>query len=204
MKKTLVTFASAMVLTMAFSQQASARDGFYVAVRGGNTNYNLNNKEDNATSTARVEFGDAWNMSGAIGYKYKYFRVEGEYIYRDTIEDTYYDTDGDISNKASLDTDSFMLNAYLDFMPNYWISPYINGGIGLTRIDLENQDAPFNINQKRTYSKDNFTWALGAGLSIRLNKCLNIDGGYRYLDMGDINDANINAHEVYGGLRFTF
>ena len=94
-----------------------------------------------------------------------------------------------------------MANIYLDLMPNYWISPYLNAGIGITRIDVSIQDPGA---EKVTYSEDNFTWMLGGGLSLRLNRCVNIDAGYRYLDMGDINKANINAHEWYGGLRFTF
>ena len=199
MKKTLVTMASALVLTMAVAAPASARDGFYIAARGGNTDYNMNDKEDNAVSKSRAEFGDTWMVSGALGYKYKYFRIEGEYIYRDDIDEEY--PTGRSTYKSSLESDSFMANIYLDLMPNYWISPYVNGGIGITRLDLSNQDPG---GDKVTYSEDNFTWALGGGLSIRLNRCLNIDAGYRYLDMGDINKANINVHEWYGGLRFTF
>lgn len=199
MKKTLLLTASALVLTLAVAAPASARDGFYVALRGGNTNYNLNNKDDNISSKSRTDFGDTWMMSGALGYKYKYFRIEGEYIYRDDIDDEY--AIGRGKYKSTLESDSFMANVYLDLMPNYWVSPYIMGGIGITRIDLSNQDSGA---EKVTYSEDNFTWALGGGLSVRLNRCLNIDAGYRYLDMGDIGKANINAHEVYGGLRFTF
>ncbi len=199
MKKTLVTMASALVLTMAVAAPASARDGFYVALRGGNTDYNMNDKEDSAVSKSRAEFGDTWMMSGALGYKYKYFRIEGEYIYRDDIDEEY--RSGRSTSKSSLESDSFMANIYLDLMPNYWISPYLNAGIGITRIDVSIQDPGA---EKVTYSEDNFTWMLGGGLSLRLNRCVNIDAGYRYLDMGDINKANINAHEWYGGLRFTF
>ena len=47
MKKSLVTFASALVLASAFVSNASARDGFYFGLRGGATNYNFNNKESN-------------------------------------------------------------------------------------------------------------------------------------------------------------
>ncbi len=191
--------ASALVLTMAVAAPASARDGFYVALRGGNTDYNMNDKEDSAVSESRAEFGDTWMMSGALGYKYKYFRIEGEYIYRDDIDEEY--RSGRATYNSSLESDSFMANIYLDLMPNYWISPYLNGGIGITRIDLSNRDPG---GDKVTYSKVNFTSALGGGLSLRLNRCVNIDAGYRYLDMGDINKANINVHEWYGGLRFTF
>lgn len=201
MKKSMVTLASALVLSMAAASTASARDGFYLAVRGGMDSYNLNDKDDSAAVSSRADFGDVWMMSGAIGYRYSYFRIEAEYVYRDDSDDTYPAGSGPIEGKrhSVLESDSFMANAYIDFMPNYWISPYVSGGIGWTRLDVTNTDS-----RTYTYSSDNFTWSLGGGLSLRLNRCLNLDAGYRYVDMGDIEKANVNAHEYYGGLRFTF
>lgn len=207
MKRTFTTLASALVLTMAVSATAEARDGFYIAVRGGISDYNLNAKDDNATSTAKVDFNTVWNVSGALGYKYKYFRIEGEYTYRNDDDDSYTETFGsgdtaiDITHHTSLESDTFMANVYLDVMPNYWISPYFSGGIGITRLTLKNQDVGGDA---QNWDKDNFTWQLGAGLSLRLNRCLNLDAGYRYVDMGEIDDADVNAHEWYGGLRYTF
>ena len=201
MKKSLTTLASALVLTMAISATAEARDGFYIAVSGVLTDYNLNSKDDAVSDTARMDFNSVWNVSGALGYKYKYFRIEGEYTYRDDDEDDYKNSFGRVASRSSLESDSFMANAYLDIMPNYWISPFISGGIGMTRLDVTNQDVGA---AKKSWSEDNFTWQLGAGLSLRINRCLNFDAGYRYVDMGEIDDADINGHEWYGGLRYTF
>lgn len=206
MKKSLVTFASALVLASAFVSNASARDGFYFGLRGGATNYNFNNKEDSATNKSKLDFGNVWNISGAVGYRYGFVRLEAEYIYRDDVDDKFEDASNHPLN-ATMESDSFMANAYLDFMPNYWISPYIHGGIGLTRLDLSYNDISSGgvpDANKIKHSADNFTWTVGGGISLRLNKCVNLDAGYRYMDMGDINDANFNAHEVYGGLRYTF
>ncbi len=202
MNKTFATVASALVLTMAVAATAEARDGFYIAVRGGYTDYNMNSDKDNAATTAKFDFNGVWNISGALGYKYKYFRVEGEYVYRDDDDDEYTGLVG--GHKTSIETDSFMANAYLDIMPNYWISPYFMGGLGVTRVELSNQDIPTVIGTKETFDKDNFTWQIGAGLSLRLNRCLNFDMGYRYVDMGTIEKADVNAHEYYGGFRYTF
>ena len=207
MKKTYLMTASALVLTMAVAATAEARDGFYIAARGGYTDFNVNSKEDNVSTSAKVELGSGWHASGAIGYKKGYFRLEGEYIYRDDSDDEYPSkTTPGAGHKTVLESDSFMANAYLDIMPNYWISPYITGGIGLTRLDLENTDFASGgmVSNKETDSANNFTWQVGAGLSLRLNRCLNLDAGYRYIDMGEIDDADMNAHEWYGGLRYTF
>lgn len=207
MKKTYLMMVSALVLTMAVAATAEARDGFYIAARGGYTDFNVNSKEDNVSTSAKVELGSGWHASGAIGYKKGYFRLEGEYIYRDDSDDEYPSkTTPGAGHKTVLESDSFMANAYLDIMPNYWISPYITGGIGLTRLDLENTDFASGgmVSNKETDSANNFTWQVGAGLSLRLNRCLNLDAGYRYIDMGEIDDADMNAHEWYGGLRYTF
>ena len=200
MNKIFATAASALVLTLAVSSVAEARDGFYVAVRGGYTDYNLNDENDSVSRAARIDLNGTWNVSGALGYKYKYFRLEGEYIYRDD-EDDHYES-GLSKYDVSQESDSFMLNAYVDFMPNYWISPYVAGGIGISRLEIEHKDTQFGY--KQSWDEDNFTWMLGAGLSLRLNRCLNFDAGYRYMDMEEIDHGETTAHEWYGGLRYTF
>ena len=201
MRKILATTASALVLSLAVSTAAEARDGFYVAVRGGYTDYNLNDKDDSSVDSARIELSSTWNVSGAIGYKYKYFRIEGEYIHRKNASDTY--SDGPFSKyKADIKSGSWMLNAYLDLMPNYWISPYIAGGVGMTNLEVEYEDASGLYGEK--WDEDNFTWMVGAGLSLRVNRCLNLDFGYRYMDMEEIGNGEFTAHEWYGGLRYAF
>lgn len=205
MKKTLLAATSAMVLAISAASSAYAKDGFYLGVRGGNTNFNLNNKEDASTDTARADYGDTWHISGALGYKYKYFRLEGEYIFRNKIDDNYFDGPSNFAytRNVKLDADTFLANAYIDIMPNYWISPFITGGIGMSRLELESK-VNDNISPTVKESDKTFTWAVGAGVSIRLNRCLNLDAGYRYVDMGELGDAEFTLHEVYGGLRFTF
>ncbi len=200
MNKIFATAASALVLTLAVSSVAEARDGFYVAVRGGYTDYNLNDQDDSVSRAARIDLNGTWNVSGALGYKYKYFRLEGEYIYRND-EDDHYES-GLSKYDVSQESDSFMLNAYVDFMPNYWISPYVAGGIGISRLEIEHKNSESGYGY--SWDEDNFTWMLGAGLSLRLNRCLNFDAGYRYMDMEEIDYGETTAHEWYGGLRYTF
>ena len=205
MKKTLVTLASALVMTTALASNASARDGVYLAVRGGWSDYNMNKDSDSTTTTARADFGDTWMVSGALGYRYKFFRIEAEYIHRGDEEDSFKYNDGyaDRERKSSLESDSYMANAYIDILPNYWISPYISGGIGMTSLSLTNED-PGGLSVQESHDKDNFTWTAGGGLTLRLNRCLNIDFGYRYFSFGKLEESNVNAHEYYGGLRYTF
>ncbi len=200
MQKRFLTIAAALLLSTVMVGTASARDGWYAAVRGGITNSNLNDKDDSATTTAAVDFDNVWMMSGAVGYRYSYFRAELEYTYREDHEET--------SSRGGSGTEfgvqNLMLNGYFDFLPNYVISPYISAGIGWSQVSMDIFSTNFGERITENNDSDNFTWSLGAGATIRVNKCLNIDAGYRYIDMGDIESANVNAHEIYFGLRYTF
>ena len=190
-----------MAISHVNATPASARDGFYVAARGGITGYNLNDEEDSAADDARVDFDDVDMLSGALGYRVSYFRFEAEYTYRDNVDNDYKDPGFSGKSRSTFESDSFMANAYIDFLPNYWISPYVSGGLGLSRLEMTNEDTGGDFQK---WDSDSFTWSAGAGATIRLNKCLNLDAGYRYLDMGSLAKATANSHEYYGGVRFTF
>ena len=202
MKKGLVLACSAMALVFAMSSAAEARDGFYLTARGGMTWNNLNSKKDAVSEDKVSKLDHVGVYSGAIGYKYKYLRGEFEYVWRADAEEDI-STDGTGSGTMSVKSESYMFNMYLDFMPNYWISPYIGGGIGMSKMELMNKNEG-SLAQEQTWEKNTFTWQVGTGLTIRLNRCLNIDAGYRYYTLGKIEGAEVNTHEWYGGIRFTF
>ena len=203
MKKTLVCAVSALVLGLALAPVAEARDGVYVAVRGGISDQNIKDAKDSAMDDALDELDSVGMVSGAIGYKYSYFRAELEYTWRDDYSDNRYMVGGLLNEE--LKSSSYMLNAYVDFMPEYIVSPYISGGIGYTDIEVNETtiDTAFG-KSKYTWDKNAFTWSLGAGATLRINRCLNLDAGYRYLNYGKIEGARMKSHEWYGGLRYTF
>ncbi len=202
MKKALLAAVSAAVLFAA--AEASARDGFYLGIKGGTANANLNDTEDSVVDEAIFDFDYEWFFAGSLGYRYSFMRFELEYTHRNEYEVKANDEEGGLKSK------SYMANVYLDFAPYYVVSPYISGGLGFTDLKLSHTTTGTNFGQADT---TNFTWSLGGGLTVRINKCLNMDLGYRYLDMGnvDINtpigkvgELDVNAHESYMGLRYTF
>lgn len=204
MNKLAKLAAVALVSSFILSPAAEARDGFYLAVRGGMVWNNFNDKKDAVTKDSKTDLGRVNEFSAAVGYRYKFFRGEFEFINRD-------DTDGEPVSIAgihvfdmSVGSTSYMFNGYIDFLPNYWISPFITGGIGWSKLELMH-DGVGGGNVSHKWKKDRaFTWQAGAGLSIRINKCLNIDTGYRYWTLGKIEGGEVNAHEWFAGLRFTF
>ncbi len=206
MKKIFFMALSAALFSTVISATASARDGAYLAIRAGSVNENMNSDDDSVYDDNRLDFDYVWFVSGAVGYRWNYWRAELEYTYRNDFDDNIPSgIHPDVFSHMVLKSKSVMANAYFDFMPNYVISPYISGGIGWTYLEMEEKSHTFGLVQPaQSFDETNFTWSLGAGLTIRINKCINIDGGYRYIDMGEIEHANINAHEVYGGIRYTF
>ena len=200
MKKGLVLTCMGLAFGLLTSTVAEARDGFYLTARGGKTWLNLNNSEDSVSKKSELSFDPVTMYSGAVGYKYKYFRGEIEYIVRDGAEADTYNVLGNVSSTSEVEVSSIMLNAYIDFMPNYWISPYITGGIGYSEITFSYEDS----HDEYSVDENKFSWQAGAGLTLRLNKCLNIDAGYRYYTLGKIEEGEVNGHEWYAGIRFTF
>jgi opacity protein-like surface antigen len=200
MKKGLVLACMGMTLSLIASTAAQARDGFYLSARAGKTWFNTNRKDESVSTKADISFDPVTMYSGALGYKYKYFRGEIEYVVRDEAEEETYNSDGDIANTTYVEANSIMLNAYIDFLPNYWISPYITGGIGYSEIKFTLDDG----HDETVVDENKFSWQAGAGLTLRINKCLNIDGGYRYYTLGKIEEGEVNGHEWLIGLRFTF
>ena len=139
-------------------------------------------------------------MAGAaLGYRYTYFRAELEFTWREETEKKTGEIDA--RNTSTFQTMSYMLNLYADLTPYSMFTPYVMAGIGMTNIEYEFQG--FGRRAVK-YEEDNFTWAVGGGLSAKLTNRINIDIGYRFLNMGEIESASIRAHEVYGGFRYVF
>ena len=183
-------------------------DGPYLAVRGGVSNHSLGDKDENVATDKKLDVDDnSMMLSGAIGYRWGYFRLEAEYVYRKDTEDSELKiTQGLTSTfvtrrSAEFSSESYMANLYWDLSPYTMFTPYLSGGLGLTKLEYTFQNTGL---PSITYDEDNFTWSVGAGLSAQVTTRFNIDVGYRYYDMGELADGDIHNHEVYGGMRYVF
>lgn len=200
---------SAIALGLALANTAKAEcNGIYLGVRGGGSSPTIDDKHKDSN---RFDIGGTDLMlSGALGYRYEYFRAEVEYIWRNTNEDEKtirvpIEGREDIvsTSKGEFDYESYMFNVYVDLAPYSWFTPYISAGVGLTELEYNftynNSDG-----ESDNYKKDRFTWSVGAGLSAKMTNRLNLDVGYRYFDFGKLGDGQIHSHEIYGGLRYVF
>ena len=206
MLKKMLAGASAVVLGLVAAADAMAEcDGIYLGLRGGVAEPDIG---DRHTSGDRLDIDDnLFMLSGAIGYRYQYFRAEVEYIWRDKSEDSetlvipMEGRDPIVSTSTgTFEYDSYMFNVYYDFSPYTWFTPYLQAGIGVTNLEYK-----FSYDDGRdSYKKHNFTWVLGGGISAKMTNRLNIDVGYRYYDMGKIGDGKVHNQEIYGGVRYVF
>lgn len=212
MKKILLSAAAILSIVFISGNSALAScDGPYLAIRGGVANHTLGDKDENVATDKKLDVDDNSAMfSGALGYRYKYFRIEAEYVYRKDSEDSNTSfaelpTGSFVMSRrtAEFSSKSYMANIYWDLSPYTMFTPYVSAGLGITSLEYT-----FKMNDSYgntvKYDEDNFTWSVGGGISAQVTTRFNIDLGYRYYDMGELDSGAIHNHEVYGGLRYTF
>lgn len=115
----------------------------------------------------------------------------------------FFDLDDKILNtdlKAKLN--SYFLNFYYDFYSQSNCIPYVNLGLGLSRIDFTaNIEDIIEINRKETA----FAWQIGAGTYYKISDNLLTDFGFKY-SQASFNDLDIDANifSISLGLRYNF
>ena len=209
MFKKLLTGASVIALGLVLANEVKAEiecNGVYLAGRGGISNPKIRDKGENLGGTKLEIDSTLLMLSGALGYRYNYVRAELEYIWRDKSTETHTFTREPFpgvvitsNSKAQFEYTSYMFNFYVDLSPMTWFTPFVHAGIGWTDLTYT-----FNYTGQPTakYDENNFTWSAGAGISAKLTNRWNLDAGWRYFDFGKIDKARLDAHEIYGGLRY--
>ena len=123
-----------------------------------------------------------------------------------------------------------LANLYVDLGTWSGFTPYVGGGLGVSRIQITSDTnwymsngLPYHITTDGFYFnwdrsidliRYQFAWALMAGVSYAITPELALDVGYRYINLGTISgiqDATgnsytkvVDAHEVRLGLRYLF
>ena len=210
----LLLSASALAIGMVAASQAMADcNGLYLAARGGVVKHKFEGSNHGGNGNSLNDFNkNKFMMSGALGYRYNYFRGELEYVWRakNKVSKNRMIGDTSVGNHYTFKSQSYMLNGYIDLAPYSWFTPYVGAGIGYTKLKLNGRDYVGSGTTDWRSNKTNFTWSVGGGLSIKVTNRFNVDAGYRYYDMGDIKGYtggeknDITAQEVYGGIRYVF
>lgn len=199
MSKKFLTAVSMIAFSLGMASAAKAGcDGIYVGVRGGVINHNVGDNSE--TMGDRFDVDDNSLIGGiALGYRYGYLRTELEYTWREQT-----DKSEGMGASSDFESESYMLNFFVDLSPYTMFTPYLMAGVGYSNLDASTTSVIANRKVKRGYSEDNFTWALGGGISAQVTTRINADIGYRFWNMGDIEKASVRAHEFYVGARYVF
>lgn len=99
---------------------------------------------------------------------------------------------------------SYMANAYFDYLTCTPWTPYVGAGIGISHLK-----ADFGETGKST---NNLAWQVMAGLAYDITSNWTVDAGYRYADLGRVRKnygdgvAKVTArdHEIQLGVRYNF
>jgi opacity protein-like surface antigen len=210
MKKTfLITAACAM--TLSISSIAFSAEGPYVS---GNLGLAIPSDSDLTDSTLpgitiNIESDSGLALGVAAGYAFaNNTRIEGEIAYQKNDLDkaslfgVNVDLTGDTSSLALL------LNGYYDFKNASAFTPFISGGIGMAKVEINDMNIPGsglpNTNEDDTV----FAYQVGVGVSYAVNEKVSLDVKYRYFGTADpefdTTEAEYSSHNVYAGIRVSF
>ncbi|HEI8867941.1 outer membrane protein [Serratia sp. AKBS12] len=137
----------------------------------------------------------------ALGYQYgNGWRTEGEYTFRQKTEYTSgSSTFANSDNHLQTNVERLMLNVYRDYALGHDFSVFATAGVGISKIKAGGwQGVPSR--EYDSTSQSNFTYAIGGGVSYAPLERLNVDLGYRYVDMGKI-ESGYNTFANARGLK---
>lgn len=187
----------------------------YVRVDGG---YSFQHKPDisktvgyapwgGGTEATNEDLEDTYFIEGGIGCNvWSNFRVDGVLGYRGEADmsEAFGGLDGNVSTFYGF------LNVYYDIITWGRLTPYIGGGIGFARHEINDISLPATVSEGKSTE---FVWNAQAGVAVSVTHNLALDVGYRYVDWGDaesgsnpdtLNVDDMSSHDIRVGLRWSF
>lgn len=165
------------------------------------TRYEWNSGKKTRDFYLAGQAGGSFPASGDLENDGVYGLAAGWYVndnIRMELEGAYRTNDFETGGRS--DTWNTMLNAYWDFHNSSSITPYLGFGAGWAFNKLKDTASD---------DKDNgFTYQAIAGASIDMTDSLALTVDYRFVDTDKFKytagDFDYRAHEVHGGLRYSF
>jgi opacity protein-like surface antigen len=96
--------------------------------------------------------------------------------------------------RADISALAALLNAYVEFAPAGVVTPYVGGGIGVSRIEATDWRVtrPDGRAGRRPDADGwNFAWALAGGVGVEVSERVVLDAGYRYLSLGSAETGRV-------------
>ena len=158
-----------------------------------------------------INFDVGYGLSGALGYHWGLFRVEGEITYAESDIDEVEVVGIGFSGSGDVSSLGFMANAFKDFEIGDGWQFNIGGGIGYAIVSIN--DA--SVGGVPLADDDDwvFAYQLGTGIGYQMSPTTTLSLDYRYFatvdpEFNDVDgipfEAEYDSHVIRIGVRFNF
>ena len=198
-----------LTLSLSLFTTTVVADSEYYYLKGGVGFNNIKTaKFSNHDFEGNIRLADSFPLiESGIGFRFANgIRIEGvfDYYFLFRTNETSTNPDKDIFKiSARTKADSIMLNAYKDIVTINKLTPFVGGGIGLSK--LQESASGYVVSQEDSihyvltsipkHKKYHFTYKLTLGVDVKLNKNTTAEISYNYFNFGS------NKQRLIGGLR---
>jgi len=208
MKNILITTGCAVLLCL--SSIAYSADAPYVSVNAGVAIANDSDGTDSAppATSFTVESDAGFAVGAAGGYSFGDARGEVEIAYQKNNLDqqTVSGTPTELTGDTTLL--SVLVNGYYDFDTGSPFTPFVSGGIGFAKFNINDAKAVGSPNPATNDDDTVFAYQLGAGVDYAINEEVSLGVKYRYLGTTDPEFDTVtidySGHNVLVGVRTSF
>lgn len=194
---------------------AHADEGWYVSGQAGASILTSSELDDPtgilAALGTEINFDVGYGLSGALGYHWGLFRVEGEITYAESDIDEVEVVGIGFSGSGDVSSLGFMANAFKDFEIGDGWQFNIGGGIGYAIVSIN--DA--SVGGVPLADDDDwvFAYQLGTGIGYQMSPETTLSLDYRYFATVDPEfsavdgipfEAEYDSHVIRIGVRFNF
>jgi opacity protein-like surface antigen len=210
MKKNIFIITGCTML-LSISSVAYAATGPYMSVNVGVAMPNDSDITDSELPglTMDLESDQGLALGVAVGYSFPCnMRIEGEFAYQENDLDkvSLYGIDADLTGDTS--SSAFLVNGYYDFKNTSPFTPFISGGIGMAKVEINDLNSPGSGDSDVSDDDTVFAYQLGAGVAYTITEQVSLDVTYRYFGTSDAEfdttEIEYSSHNLYAGIRVSF
>ncbi|MCT4635134.1 MAG: outer membrane beta-barrel protein [Rickettsiales bacterium] len=188
-KAIIILAASVFMCNFANAKSCDKKSPFYARIDAGLSQ--PSEKLDNNNTYYNQKLLRSEFYGAGIGYIFnKNIRSDltltGRTNYKFSFDGSY---DGDnITANQQISSTTLMLNTYYNAPVNEIFSPYVNVGLGLSRISMGDYSSNYNAGDFTVSSGSNsnydLAWNVGFGLQSKLTNDFSFDTFFRFIDLG--------------------
>lgn len=162
-----------------------------------------------------IDMNTGFNGGGAIGMRFRDFRLEGEVSYRDSDIDRIHRNNGTVIDDpvaGSSSALSFLGGLYYDIPYSALVRPYVGGALGVARVSLEMPSTPA-ANNFIDDSAWEFAYKIGGGIAYTVTPRVEVVLDYHYFatldpsytsSIGANVESEFETHNINLGFRYNF